>query len=163
MAIERDAGPGGIIGPQLPEVQPDEVLVEGLPQDPGVFEFDDGSAIIGEYAEEEEIPQISHDSNLAEFMDSSDLGKISSDLTGEIDDDISSRQDWQDTYKRGLEFLGMQYEDRAEPFEGSSGVIHPLLAESVTQFQAQAYREMLPASGPVRTQVVGAQSEQLIK
>ena len=54
MAIERDAGPGGIIGPQLPEVQPDEVLVEGLPQDPGVFEFDDGSAIIGEYAEEED-------------------------------------------------------------------------------------------------------------
>ena len=163
MAIEKDSGPGGLIGPQLPEVQPDEVLVEELPQDPGVFEFDDGSAIIGEYAEEQEIPQISHDSNLAEFMDASDLGKVSSDLTGDIDDDISSRQDWQDTYKRGLEFLGMQYEDRAEPFEGSSGVIHPLLAESVTQFQAQAYREMLPASGPVRTQVVGAQTEQLVK
>ena len=163
MAIEKDAGPGGLIGPQLPEAQPDEVLVEGLPQDPGVFEFDDGSAIIGEYTEEQEIPQISHDSNLAEFMDDGDLGKVSSDLTGDIDDDISSRQDWQDTYKRGLEFLGMQYEDRAEPFEGSSGVIHPLLAESVTQFQAQAYREMLPASGPVRTQVVGAQTEQLVK
>ena len=113
MAIEKDSGPGGLIGPQIPEVQPDEVLVEELPQDPGVFEFDDGSAIIGEYAEEQEIPQISHDSNLAEFMDDSDLGKISSDLTGDIDDDISSRQDWQDTYKRGLEFLGMQYEDRA--------------------------------------------------
>ena len=56
MAIERDAGPGGIIGPQLPEVQPDEVLVEELPQDPGVFEFDDGSAIVGEYEEEHTYP-----------------------------------------------------------------------------------------------------------
>ena len=64
MAIEKDSGPGGLIGPQLPEAQPDEVLVEELAQDPGVFEFDDGSAIIGEYEEEQEIPQISHDSNL---------------------------------------------------------------------------------------------------
>ena len=162
MAIEKDAGPGGeqpLVNGQVPP----EVLIEELPQDPGIFEFDDGSAIVGEYAEEQPIPEISHDSNLAEFMEDADLGKLSSDLVGEIDDDIASRQDWQETYKRGLEFLGMQYEDRAEPFEGSSGVIHPLLAESVTQFQAQAYREMLPATGPIRTQIVGAQDEQIVK
>ena len=70
---------------------------------------------------------------------------------------------WEDTYKRGLDYLGMQNEERVEPFEGSSGVVHPLLAESVTQFQAQAYREMLPATGPVRTQVIGGQNEQLTK
>ena len=162
MAIEKDTGPGGEL--PLPNGQmPPEVLIEELPQDPGIFEFDDGSAIVGEYAQEQPIPEISHNSNLAEFMEDADLGKLSSDLVGEIDDDIASRQDWQETYKRGLEFLGMQYEDRAEPFEGSSGVIHPLLAESVTQFQAQAYREMLPATGPIRTQIVGAQDEQIVK
>ena len=105
MAIEKDAGPGGeqpLVNGQVPP----EVLIEELPQDPGIFEFDDGSAIVGEYAEEQPIPEISHDSNLAEFMEDADLGKLSSDLVGEIDDDIASRQDWQETYKRGLEFLG---------------------------------------------------------
>jgi hypothetical protein len=96
-------------------------------------------------------------------MEEGDLGQISNDLIGSIDDDFSSRQDWEDTYKRGLDYLGMQNEERVEPFEGSSGVVHPLLAESVTQFQAQAYREMLPATGPVRTQVIGGQNEQLVK
>jgi hypothetical protein len=177
MAIERDVGPGGIMG-EMPQIEGEDVLVEELGQSPGIYEFDDGSAIVGEYTEMEETQPIAFDSNLAEFMDDSDLGQISSTLTGDIDDDFgqisstltgdidddfSSRQDWEDTYKKGLEFLGMQYEERVEPFEGSSGVIHPLLAESVTQFQAQAYREMLPATGPVRTQVVGAQSEMLTK
>ena len=99
----------------------------------------------------------------ADVIDSSVLGRISSDLVGSIEDDLSSRQDWEDTYKQGLEFLGMKTEERTEPFEGSSGVVHPLLAESVTQFQAQAYRELLPANGPVRTQVIGAQNEMLVK
>ena len=164
MAIEKDMGPGGILGEMLPAEMPtEEVMVEELGQDPGVFEFDDGSAIVGEYNEDEMPQDVEFDANLADFIDDADLGQIASDLVGSIDDDFSARQDWEDTYKRGIEFLGMQYEERTEPFEGSSGVIHPLLAESVTQFQAQAYREMLPASGPIRTQVVGAQSEQLIK
>jgi hypothetical protein len=162
MAIERDAGPGGMMNGQMP-IQGEDILIEQLGQSPGIYEFDDGSAIVGEYTEMEETQAIAFDSNLAEFMDDSDLGQISSTLTGNIDDDFSSRQDWEDTYKQGLEFLGMKYEERVEPFEGSSGVIHPLLAESVTQFQAQAYREMLPASGPIRTQVVGAQNEMLTK
>jgi hypothetical protein len=133
MAIERDAGPGGMME-QPPMIEGEDVLVEELGQSPGIYEFDDGSAIVGEYTEMEETQAIAFDSNLAEFMDDSDLGQISSTLTGDIDDDFSSRQDWEDTYKKGLEFLGMQYEERVEPFEGSSGVIHPLLAESVTQF-----------------------------
>ena len=162
MAIERDMGAGGIN--MLPDVLPEqELMVPEMPQDPGVFEFDDGSAIVGEYEEPLEPMNIEFNSNLADYIDDADLSRIASDLTGDIDDDFSARQDWEDTYKRGLEYLGMQYENRTEPFEGSSGVVHPLLAESVTQFQAQAYREMLPASGPIRAEVVGADNEDVIK
>ena len=162
MAIEQDIGAGGIN--LLPEVPVDqEVTLPDMVQDPGVFEFDDGTAIVGEYEEVSEPINIDFNSNLADYIDDGDLSRIASDLTGDIDSDFSARQDWEDTYKRGLEYLGMQYEDRTEPFEGSSGVVHPLLAESVTQFQAQAYREMLPASGPIRVEVVGANNEQLIK
>jgi hypothetical protein len=163
MAIEKDMGAGGL-GNVIP-MQPEEASVDivDLEANPGVYEMDDGSAIVGEYFEDEMPVEIPFDGNLAEVMEDADLGRISSNLLGDIDDDFSSREDWEDTYRKGLEFLGMQYEDRTEPFEGSSGVIHPLLAESVTQFQAQAYREMLPATGPVRTQVLGAQSEQLVK
>jgi hypothetical protein len=146
---------------------PEEPIMENvidLPAQPGVTEFDDGSAVVGEFEEEMEAkPQVPFDGNLAEVIDEAELGRISSDLVGSIEDDLSSREDWEDTYKKGLEFLGMKTEERSEPFEGSSGVIHPLLAESVTQFQAQAYRELLPATGPVRTSVIGAQNEMLVK
>ena len=158
MAIEK------VNGVENPE-QPQGVQVP-LPEaeiTPGVTELDDGSVIVGEMQQEIQatIP-VPFDANLAEFIEESDLGVVSSDLVGAIDDDISSRRDWEEQYKGGLELLGMNYEDRAEPFEGASGVVHPLLAESVTQFQAQAYREMLPASGPVRTHIVGAESPELL-
>jgi len=162
MAIEPNIGSGGILE-QAPQVEGESVVVQELGQSPGVFEFDDGSAIVGEYTEMEATVEAAFDANLADFIEEGDLGQISNDLIGSIDDDFSSRQEWEDTYKRGLDYLGMQNEERVEPFEGSSGVVHPLLAESVTQFQAQAYREMLPATGPVRTQVVGAQNEMLTK
>ena len=129
-----------------------------------VLELEDGSAVVGEIEEDAALAlDAPFDANLADYLGDSEIGRISSDIMGSIEDDLSSRSDWEDTYTRGLEFLGMQYEERSEPFEGSSGVIHPLLAESVTQFQAQAYRELLPASGPVRTQVVGAQNEMIVK
>ena len=162
--IDRDSGPGGI--PEIPMLPQENVLADipQLPQQPGVFEFDDGSAVVGNYDDEMDVtPSIAFDGNLADVIDSALLGRISSDLVGSIEDDLSSRQDWEDTYKQGLEFLGMKTEERTQPFEGSSGVIHPLLAESVTQFQAQAYRELLPANGPVRTQVIGEQNEMLVK
>tara|TARA_R110002020_G_scaffold18150_2_gene63905 strand:- start:4329 stop:6812 length:2484 start_codon:yes stop_codon:yes gene_type:complete len=164
MAIERGLGAGGL--PQDPMVAEAESLqnVIDLPAQPGVTEFDDGSAVVGEFEEQADIPaSVPFDGNLADVIDEADLGRISSDLIGSIEDDLASREDWEDTYKTGLEFLGMKTEDRTEPFEGSSGVIHPLLAESVTQFQAQAYRELLPATGPVRTSVIGAQNEMLVK
>ena len=164
MAIERGLGAGG--SPQDPMVAEAESLqnVIDLPAQPGVTEFDDGSAVVGEFEEQAAIPaSVPFDGNLADVIGEEELGRISSDLIGSIEDDLASREDWEDTYKTGLEFLGMKTEDRTEPFEGSSGVIHPLLAESVTQFQAQAYRELLPATGPVRTSVIGAQNEMLVK
>ena len=158
MAIEK------VNGVENPE-QPQGIQVP-LPEaeiTPGVTELDDGSAIIGEIQEQIEATMpVPFNANLAEFIDDDDLNVISSDLVGAIDDDISSRRDWEDQYKGGLELLGMNYEDRGEPFEGASGVVHPLLAESVTQFQAQAYREMLPAGGPVRTHIVGAENPELL-
>ena len=93
--------------------------------------------------------------NLAEVIDPGDLGRIYSDCMADYQDDRASRKEWEQQYREGLEFLGMKFEERTEPFEGASGIIHPLLAESVTQFQAQAYKEMLPPGGPVKTQVVG--------
>ena len=109
---------------------------------PNVTELEDGSAIVGEIQEETLEINIPFDGNIAEAMDDSVLTGIASELVSDIDDDTASRKDWEESYKKGLELLGMNYEERAQPFEGASGVIHPLLAEAVTQFQAQAYREM---------------------
>jgi hypothetical protein len=96
-----------------------------------------------------------HYANLAEFLDESILVEIGSDLEGQYKDYRSSRQDWEMAYTNGLDLLGFKYERRTEPFRNASGVTHPVLAESVTQFQSQAYKELLPADGPVRTQIVG--------
>jgi hypothetical protein len=96
-----------------------------------------------------------HYSNLAEFLDESILTDIGSELDEKYTDYRSSRQDWEMAYTNGLDLLGFKYEKRTEPFKGASGVTHPVLAESVTQFQAQAYKELLPADGPVRTQIMG--------
>ena len=96
-----------------------------------------------------------HYANLAEFLDDSILGGIGSDLQEKYTDYKSSRQDWEMTYVKGLDLLGFTYKTRTQPFRNASGVTHPVLAESVTQFQSQAYKELLPADGPVRTQIIG--------
>jgi hypothetical protein len=94
-------------------------------------------------------------SNLAEDMDERILAKISSDLLADYKRDKESRSDWEKSYTSGLDLLGFKYDNESRPFQGASSVTHPLLAESVTQFQAQAYKELIPSDGPVRTQVVG--------
>ena len=104
----------------------------------------------------QELQSENHSSNLAEIIDEDELGQIGADLVDNYLDYRSSRQDWETTYTNGLDLLGFKYERRTEPFRGASGVTHPVLAESVTQFQSQAYKELLPADGPVRTQIVGA-------
>jgi len=97
--------------------------------------------------------------NLAENMSDSELGRIAGELTSEFDANKASRQEWEDTYSNGLDLLGFNYEERTQPFRGASGVTHPLLAEAATQFQAQAFNELLPAGGPVRTAVMGAETQ----
>tara|TARA_R110000787_G_scaffold86602_2_gene184717 strand:- start:1547 stop:4042 length:2496 start_codon:yes stop_codon:yes gene_type:complete len=94
--------------------------------------------------------------NLAEYVDEDELSKLSSNLIDSIKGDLESRSEWEKTYTDGLKYLGMKFdESRSQPFQGSSGVVHPILAEAVTQFQAQAYKELLPAKGPVKTQILG--------
>ena len=101
-------------------------------------------------------------SNLAETLDESILSQIGSELVSNYEDDKRSRQQWVDSYVKGLDLLGFKYESPARPFLGAAGVTHPLLAESATQFQAQAIKELLPAGGPVRTEVIGAQTDEKI-
>ena len=96
-----------------------------------------------------------HEANLAEFMDDEALTAVASELQESYDEMKSSRSDWEDGYLKGLDLLGFKYENRSEPFQGASGATHPVLAEAVTQFQALAYKELLPAGGPVRTQIMG--------
>ena len=107
-------------------------------------------------ADEPQADPMAFDANLVDFIDESELQKVSGDILSSIRHDKESRSEWEKTYVDGLKYLGMKFDEaRSEPFEGSSGVIHPILAEAVTQFQAQAYKEMLPAKGPVKTQLVG--------
>ena len=129
-------------------------VIEGI-EEADIQMQEDGSAILGP---EEEMQMTSEfGENLAEVVSESELSKIYMDLTSAIESDRSSREDWEKTYTDGLKYLGMKFDEtRSEPFEGASGVTHPLLGEAVTQFQAQAYKELLPAGGPVKTQVVGA-------
>tara|TARA_Y100000592_G_scaffold100833_1_gene183170 strand:- start:1930 stop:4407 length:2478 start_codon:yes stop_codon:yes gene_type:complete len=159
MAIEKDINPTVLNEQnQVPLGQEDmRVAIEAI-KDRGTEGFqmqEDGSAIL-EASIVEEI-DTDFDSNLAEVLSPQDLRNISNEIIAGIEKDKASREDWEKTYKDGLEYLGMRFdEERSEPFAGASGVIHPLLGEAVTTFQAQAYKELLPAGGPVKTQVIGA-------
>jgi hypothetical protein len=99
------------------------------------------------------------DTNLAEFLDDEITDPIGSDMMQNFEDYKASRDDWEQSYIKGLDLLGFKYEDRTEPFQGASGATHPVLAEAVTQFQSLAYKELLPADGPVRTRVMGKPSK----
>jgi hypothetical protein len=114
----------------------------------------------GEEPIEEERPQDDFNANLAENMDERVLKDMANELTQEYKKDKLSRKEWEDAYIKGLDLLGTRYQEVTKPFKGASGVTHPLLAESVTQFQAQAYKELVPSDGPVRTQVIGLQTPQ---
>jgi len=131
-----------------------------------VVENEDGSALIRSMIEaiemeggaEELIP---FDANLADFLDDDTLGELANELTGSFDEDMSSRSEWEETYVKGLDLLGVSLDERSEPFEGASAVTHPLIAESVTQFQAKEYKELLPSGGPVKTRIAGAQTPEV--
>ena len=159
MAIEKDINPTVLneenrvpLGQENMKVAIEAIMESGTE---GFEMQEDGSAILGESITEE--IDTDFDSNLAEVLDPQELRNIANELIAGIEKDKASRDDWEKTYKDGLEYLGMRFdEERSEPFVGASGVIHPLLGEAVTTFQAQAYKELLPAGGPVKTQVIGA-------
>lgn len=123
------------------------------------IEFDeDGGVTIG--LGEEEDDDVPFDSNLAEVMDPSVLQTMSSDLMTMFEADKSSRKEWEEQYGKGLKMLGFTFEERTKPFKGACGVQHPLLTEAIVQFQAQALKELMPAEGPVRTQVLGKETRE---
>ena len=156
MAIEKE--PNNILNSQntLEGTEDMQVAIAAI-EEAGQEDFemmDDGSAVLGGI---EDMPlDTDFNSNIAEVVDDDILDGIAMELTAGIEKDKSSREDWEKTYTDGLKYLGMKFDqERSEPFEGASGVIHPLLGEAVTNFQAQAYKELLPSNGPVKTQVVG--------
>ena len=135
---------------------PDSLDMGPVPENVEIIEEDDGSVVVDFEPQDQRGTTEDFSANLAEEMPDGLLGRIASELTGEFDENKSGRQEWEDAFANGLELLGFSYEERSQPFRGASGVTHPLLAESATQFQAQAFNELLPPSGPVRTTVLGS-------
>ena len=126
------------------------------PDDIDIVTEEDGSATINFDPSAVNQPGgESHGDNLAELLPESVLGKLGSELAENYQTYKSARKDWEDSYTKGLDLLGFKYENPTQPFQGASGATHPVLAEAVTQFQAQAYKELLPATGPVHTQTIG--------
>ena len=133
-------------------------LQESIPQpgDVEVNQMEDGGAeITFEPGAVNQAGGQDHYANLADLLPDSVLSELGSEMWANYDDYRQSRRQWEDTYTKGLDLLGFQYKNRTEPFQGASGATHPVLAEAVTQFQAGAYKELLPPSGPVRTQILG--------
>ena len=141
------AAPQGIAFEDAPVVELDMEIE--LPLEDGMVEIDLGGALeIGD--------EVEFDANLAEHMDEGELQKIASDLMGLVDADIAARKDWVDMYVKGLEVLGMRYEERTEPWDGACGVFSTVLTEAAVRFQSETIIETFPAKGPVKTEIIGA-------
>ena len=148
--------------PQEPmdmEVQlPEEMNIQG--DMTSAFEIGADGNVIPMF-EEESVTMTDHQANLTETLDASDLSTLANELLEAYDSDKESRQEWLDTFTKGLDLLGIKTEEREDPFPGATGVHHPLLAEAVTQFQAQSYKELLPPGGPVKTRVMGTETPEI--
>ena len=138
-----------------------ELKVEVVNPDAVSIETEDGGVVVDfEGSATEELMGADHNSNLAEHMEEEDLDEMASDLVSDFESDRTSRKEWSRSYVKGLDLLGMKIEERTQPWEGASGVFHPLLSEAIVRFQAQAMGEIFPASGPVRTKIVGKQTKE---
>jgi len=145
---------------ERPELEVD-LIDQGTPSDMPfeVTQLDDGGVEL-DYDQGNRIPGTEqHFDNLAELLPDDILEPIGSEMQSNYMDYKQSRKDWEDSYTKGLDLLGFKYDNRSEPFQGASGATHPVLAEAVTQFQAGAYKELLPAEGPVRTQILGVSDQ----
>lgn len=158
MAIEKPITPTDIA--EIVNGEEDQELdIEIIESESMSFEDEDGGmTIVLESGTEDSMTAPDHQSNLAEFIDESDLEELGADIVSYYEADKQSRADWFKSYTKGLDLLGLKTEERDQPWPGACGVFHPLLTESVIRFQAQAITEIFPSSGPVRTQVIGAMS-----
>ena len=145
MAVDRQMMPSALY-PQQEENGELEIIIENpesvamMTEDGGmIIDFDPNNPMTG---------GLNHDSNLAEFMDDQELRHVSSELIGAYNADKDSREDWEKSYIRGLDLLGLKFEDRSIPWDGACGVFHPMLSDSVVRFQSQTIPEIYPASGP---------------
>ena len=154
MAIEKSlyAAPQGII-PDDDTIEPIEIEIE----DPESVAIHMGDIDI--LMEPEDPMDDEFNDNLAEYISEGALAELASDLISDFDDDISSRKDWMQTYVDGLELLGMKIEERTEPWDGACGVYHPLLSEALVKFQAETMMSMFPGAGPVKTQIIGKETQ----
>ena len=158
MAIDKalSQAPMGLGAINMSDVENTEPDLEITIEDPESVELGiDGQPILRiEKSEDEE----GFDDNLAEYLDDDTLTQLASNIIGDVEDDMSARKDWMQTYVDGLQLLGMKIEDRMEPWPGACGVYHPLLSETLVKFQAETIMEIFPAQGPVKTQVVGKET-----
>ena len=148
MAIDR-----ALMGEPLKEGEQIEVEIVN-PEQVGI-NTPDGGMLIDFDPDMGEMMGLGHDDNLAEAIDNRDLDALASELVGSFRSDKESRADWERSYVKGLDLLGLKHEDRTTPWDGACGVFHPLLTESVIRFQSQSIQEIFPASGPVKTSIVG--------
>jgi hypothetical protein len=149
----------------IDEVDPVEAIEIEISDDTTSTPTEDGGIIIQFGADEEdESPEdVGHGENLAEYIDDSDLEGMASELIDDFINDRNSRKDWAMAYIKGLDLLGLKIEERSQPWQGASGVFHPMLTESVVRFQAQAMGELFPASGPARSKIVGKSTSKKLK
>ena len=134
------------------------VLDQGAPDIEIILE-DDGGATV-EVGEEDEIDFYA---NLAEVIDEQDLGRIAIELRQMYEADKASRSDWEEMYAKGLDLLGLKLQEKTQPFRGAANAAHPLLTEAIVQFQAQAFKELMPAGGPVRTEIMGKETAEKVQ
>ena len=162
MAIEKPMTPSNVVTITTDD-EPD-LEVEVIDPDAVTVTDDDGSvAIVLDSEMQEDLVGPDHSSNLAEYLPEGELESMASDLIEAFNSDRTSRKDWASSYVKGLDLLGLKIEERDQPWPGACGVFHPVLTESVVRFHAQAITEIFPASGPVRTQVIGKHSEEKSK
>ena len=137
------------------DIQQDNALEIGVVNPEAVIINDDDGGVVIDFRPSSEEESVPFDANLAEYMDEGELSLLSSDLIAAYDEDRASRGEWEDAYIEGLDLRGVKIEDRTTPFEGATGVTHPILSEAVIRFVSQAMMEIFPSNGPVRTTVIG--------
>ena len=162
MAIERNTPATPIEGTdELPEQEELSISIDN--PDSVAIATEDGGMIIDFDPDSENVIQSGFNANLADLMSEDDLNVLGGDLISQYQADKDSRSEWEETYVKGLDQLGLKIEERTTPWAGACGVFHPMLSEAVIRFQSQSIAEMFPAQGPVRTKIVGKITEDKTK